>query len=144
MPTLTRRCAKDRHQECWHVFYGDVQVGTITERAGVPIDVDQWGWSCGFFPAINRGLRADGTAATFEKARADFAAAWDAYLPHCTEADFDGYRRQRAWTAWKYMMHDTGSKLPTQMPELRSRCFCGAAIDSDTIDRHVFTVHMAA
>jgi hypothetical protein len=34
MPALTRRREKDRHQECWHIFYADVQVGTITERAG--------------------------------------------------------------------------------------------------------------
>jgi hypothetical protein len=39
---------------------------------------------------------------TFEQARADFEAAWAAYLPRCTPADFEEYRHQRAWTAWKY------------------------------------------
>ena len=68
MPRLTRRREKDRHQE-WHVFFDDVQVGTISERAGVPVEVDQWGWHCGFAPVIDRGLRAGGTSATFEKAR---------------------------------------------------------------------------
>jgi hypothetical protein len=144
MPALTRRREPDRHQECWHVFYGDVHVGSITERAGVPKDVDPWGWSCGFYPAMNRGLRADGIAATFDKARAAFAVAWDAYLSSCTEDDFVEYRRQRTWTTWKYAMQERGCRLPTQMPELRSRCFCGAAIDSDTMDRHIFAVHMAA
>src|SRR5690349_22956967 len=144
MPALTRRRDKDRHQESWQVYYGDVQVGWIGERAGVPKDVAQWGWHCGFSPAIDRGLRAGGTAATLEQARADFAEAWASYLPRCTEADFEGYRRQEAWTAWKYEMHETGCKLPTQMPELRSRCFCGMAIDSVTMDQHVFTNHMAA
>jgi hypothetical protein len=76
MPALTRRREKDRNQECWHVFYGDVQVGWIGERAGVPKVADQWGWRCGFVPAMNRGLRADGTAESFEQARADFAAVW--------------------------------------------------------------------
>jgi len=57
MPALTRRRKKDRHQECWHVFYRDVQVGMISERAGVPVDFDQWGWHCGFSPALDRGLR---------------------------------------------------------------------------------------
>ena len=40
MHALTRHREKDRHQECWQIFYGDVQVGTITERAGVPKDAD--------------------------------------------------------------------------------------------------------
>jgi hypothetical protein len=32
--------SKDTHQECWHIFYSDVHVRIITERAGVPHDVD--------------------------------------------------------------------------------------------------------
>jgi hypothetical protein len=32
---------------------------------------------------------------TFERARADFEAAWREYLPDCTDADFDEHRRQR-------------------------------------------------
>jgi hypothetical protein len=144
MPALTRRRDSDRHQESWRVFYGDIEIGRIGQRAGVPVDVEQWGWQCGFSPAIDRCLRAGGTAATLEQARADFAEAWANYLPRCTEADFEGYRRQRAWTAWKYEMHETGCKLPTEMPELRSRRFCGMAIDSATMDQHVFTNHMAA
>jgi hypothetical protein len=59
------------HQECWRVFYGDVCVGTIGLRAGVPTDVDQWSWSCGYFPLSHRGRRAEGTAMTFAQARAD-------------------------------------------------------------------------
>jgi hypothetical protein len=41
-------------------------------------------------------------------------------------------------------MWDAGNKLPTQTPELRSQCFCGAAIDSATIEGHIYAVHMAA
>jgi hypothetical protein len=47
MPARTRRREKDRQQESWQVFYGDVQVGWIGERAGVPKGVEQWGWSAG-------------------------------------------------------------------------------------------------
>lgn len=144
MPALTRRLEKNRQQTCWQVFYGDVQVGVIGERAGVPTESDQWGWDCGFFPAVDRGLRAGDTAISFEKARDAFAKAWARYLPRCTEEDFDGYRRQRAWTAWKYRMQESGCKLPTQMPELRSRCYCGQDIYSATMDRHIFTAHMPA
>ena len=34
MPQLTRRCDPNTTQETWGVYYGDVQVGTIAERAG--------------------------------------------------------------------------------------------------------------
>ena len=47
MPALTRRPARDR-LDCWRVFYGDVCVGTIGRRVGVPNGVDQWEWSCGY------------------------------------------------------------------------------------------------
>src|SRR5258708_23796023 len=50
MPALTSRRSRDAHAESWQIFYGDVHVGTIGVRAGVPNDVDQWGWSCGFYP----------------------------------------------------------------------------------------------
>jgi hypothetical protein len=40
MPALTRRRYPDR-LDCWHVYYGDVHVGTIARRIGCPADVDQ-------------------------------------------------------------------------------------------------------
>jgi hypothetical protein len=43
MPPLTRRRIPCARNEAWRVFYGDVPVGTIGRRAGVPIHVDQWG-----------------------------------------------------------------------------------------------------
>jgi hypothetical protein len=44
MPALTRRRDLDAQDECWHVYYGDVRVGTIAKRIGIPIDEDPWGW----------------------------------------------------------------------------------------------------
>jgi hypothetical protein len=35
---LTRRRSKDAREECWHVYYGDVHVGTIAIRSGNPAD----------------------------------------------------------------------------------------------------------
>ena len=35
MPVLTRRRSPDAQQETWLVYYGDVHIGTISERAGV-------------------------------------------------------------------------------------------------------------
>jgi hypothetical protein len=36
MPQLTRRRDPNTTQETWGAYYGDVQVGTIAERAGNP------------------------------------------------------------------------------------------------------------
>ena len=52
----------------------------------------------------------------------------DRHLPSCTDADFNEYRRQRAWTQWKYTMQEVGCRLPTQIPDGRSHSFCGAEI----------------
>jgi hypothetical protein len=115
MPALTRR----RHPEspdCWHVHHGDVHVGTIARRSGCPVDVDQWSWSCGFYPGIEPGENQDGPAVDFEHARAEFEAAWLRILPKLTEADFQAWRDDRDWTARKYAMWARGEKLPTQFP----------------------------
>jgi hypothetical protein len=93
MPALTRRRYPER-QNCWHVNYGDVHVGTIAIRAGVPVDVDQWGWDIGFYPPSHHGRQVGGTAKTFEQARVDFEAAWKEYLPRCSDADFEEHRRR--------------------------------------------------
>ncbi|MBR1228199.1 hypothetical protein JQ600_25290 [Bradyrhizobium sp. AUGA SZCCT0176] len=89
--------------DCWHIFYGDVQVGTIAVQSGLPVKAKQWRWDVGFYPASHRG-RSRSTS-SFNEARAGFESAWKAYFPRCTEGDFIEYRRQRAWTAWKYAMH---------------------------------------
>jgi hypothetical protein len=36
MPTLTRRRSPDAPEDSWQVFYGDVRVGTIAKRIGIP------------------------------------------------------------------------------------------------------------
>jgi hypothetical protein len=62
------------------------------------------GWAVGFYAGTEPRQDSDGTAATFDQARADFEAAWDALLPTLTEADFDRWLDQRDWTARKYAM----------------------------------------
>jgi hypothetical protein len=141
MPALTRRREPDASREVWHVFYGDVQVGTIGERAGVPVDVDQCGWCCGFYPGVEPKRHADGTARTFKMARTAFSKAWRELLPTLSEANFQAWRDQRDWTAWKYQMHDCGCRMPTQEADGRSRCFYGVAIDIAGVERHIYTAH---
>ena len=38
MPALTRRRSADAPEECWHVYYGKLRVGTIALRSGNPTD----------------------------------------------------------------------------------------------------------
>jgi hypothetical protein len=101
MPALTRRRSPDTPDECWHVYYGDVRVGTIAIRFGMPPGEDPWGWSCGFYPGSHPRECEDGTAATFGQARIDFEKAWQEFLSNRTEADFQVWRDQREWTAEK-------------------------------------------
>src|ERR1700682_1492078 len=67
MPALTRRRSPDHRHDCWHVYYGDVHVGTIALRTGVPHDEDPWGWSCGFYPGSHPGGCTNGSAAALGK-----------------------------------------------------------------------------
>jgi hypothetical protein len=115
MPELTRRRHPER-SDTWHVYYGDVQVGTIAIQSGLPVTALQWRWDCGFYPASHRGRLRTGYASSFDQARADFEAAWKNYLPQCTDADFVEHRRQRDWTARKYAMWERGEKFPSQEP----------------------------
>jgi hypothetical protein len=142
IPALTRRRDPDASQEAWLIHFGDIHIGTISMRAGVPDSVDQWGWAFGFYPASHRGLRADGMAKSFDEARTAFEAAWHRLLPEVTEADFDEHRRYHAFDVWKRTMWDTGCKLPTQVADGRSRCFCGKEIDIADVERHVYEAHM--
>jgi len=112
MPYLTRRHYPER-PDCWQAFYGDVQVGTIARRAGVPVDVDQWEWGCGFYPGMEPGQSLNGTAAYFGQARNCFELAWQRILATLTEANFQEWRDQRDRTARKYAMWDRGERLPS-------------------------------
>ena len=140
--TLTRRRDPDANQEAWTIYYDDIRVGSIRQRAGVPTDKDQWGWSVGFHPPADRGLRASATAKTFDAARAAFDMAWQWLLPKFTEADFTAYRRRRAFDQWKHAMWDRGCKLPTQVADGRSTCFYGVVIGIADVERHIVAEHM--
>jgi hypothetical protein len=104
MPALTRRRSADHRHKCWHIYYGDVHVGTIAERIGNPHDTDPWEWSCGFYPGSHPREHKSDTAATFEDARADFERAWQVFFSNRTEADFQKWRDQRDWTERKYAL----------------------------------------
>jgi hypothetical protein len=124
-----------RTADCWHIYYGDVRVGTIARRVGT-FDTDPWEWDCGFHP----GEHQDGTAASFAEARADFEEAWQVFLAKRTEANFQAWRDEQDWTARKYAMWDAGEKLPTQKPSSLMRCPCGEVFDSHRLDQTVIHV----
>jgi hypothetical protein len=129
MPVLTRRRSKDhRHHETWHIYFGDVHVGTISERAGVPVGADQWGWSCGFHPGCEPGERRSGVAPDFLKARLGFKAAWREFSAEKIEADYQEWRDQRDFTSRKYASWARGEMPPP--PTSIMRCACGVTFDS--------------
>jgi hypothetical protein len=76
MPALTRRRDTDRREECWLIYCGDVRVGFIAIRSGIPNNQAPWGWRCGFYPGSEPGEYTSGTATAFGQARADFEKAW--------------------------------------------------------------------
>jgi hypothetical protein len=79
MSALARRCYPER-QDCWHVYYGDVHVGTIANRTGIRHDEYPWGWTCGFYPGSEPGECTSGSAPTFDEARVGFEADWPSVL----------------------------------------------------------------
>jgi hypothetical protein len=139
---LTRRRDPNSREEAWLIFYCGVHVGTIGMRSGNPTGGDHWSWHCGFYPGSKPGEATRSTAADFDEARAAFEGAWATFLAKRTEADFLEYRRHRASDAWKRTMWDAGCKLPTQVADGRSRCFCGAEIGIADMDQHICAAHM--
>jgi hypothetical protein len=130
MPSLTRRRADNPHRETWHVYYGDVRVGSIGERAGVPVGVDQWQWSCGFYPGLHPGQHRYGIGATFDEARAGFEADWKRLLPQIPEGAFDEYLRDREARAEMNAIRARGEKLPSEVFSSMMHCVCGVQFDS--------------
>ena len=145
MPQLTRRRNLEAPDECWHVFYGDVRVGTIAIRTGIPHHEDPWGWACGFYPGSHPAECTSGAAATFDQARVEFEDAWRIFLSNRTEADFDTWRAERDWTARKYAMWQAGERLPSQKPSSLMTCPCGEVFDSHRLEYTLIHVpHISA
>ena len=144
MPNFIRRRYPQR-QDCWHVYNGDVHVGTIARRAGVQVDAAPWGWHLGFYPGTGSGEGTAGTANTFDDARADFEAAWRRILPTLTEANLQEWRDQRDWTERKYAMWARGERMPSQKPNSMMRCPCGEMFDSHRLEHTLIHVpHITA
>jgi hypothetical protein len=105
MPTLTRKRVNDR-PVTWHILYAGVRVGMIVERSGVANTAEPWEWHLGFYPGGPHGGHKYARTESFEAARFAFEAAWRLYLPKCSEAGFQAWRDQEAWTAEKYRRFD--------------------------------------
>ena len=140
-PPLIRRPHDNPHQHGWDVYYGDVRIGHIGTRAGVPTHVDQWAWSLSFYPGTDIGQGAAGTGASLEDCRSAFERAWLLLKPRVAEPDYERWREQRDWTAWLHRMHDAKLLLPTQTQDGRSRCFCGEEITILSAMEHARTAH---
>jgi hypothetical protein len=64
------------------------------------------------YPGSHQGEHQNGTAPTFDAARAGFEEAWAVFLSNRTKADFQAWRDARDWTARKYALWDAGKRLP--------------------------------
>lgn len=127
---LTRRRANPGGLESWMIYYGDVRIGVIGLRAGVPDHVDPWGWTCGFYPGLHPGQHRTGSAPTFEAAREAFEAAWRQLLPGVSEGAFAEWRADRDWRAEMAAKRARGERLPSEIPTSLMRCVCGTTFDS--------------
>jgi hypothetical protein len=112
MPELSRRRSQDHRQVCWEIYYGDIHVGTIVERVGNPHDTEPWEWRCGFYHGSRPGECTSGTSESFDQARADFELDGRCFCLKLTEADFQAWRDQEAWTAEKYRRFDRHERMP--------------------------------
>jgi hypothetical protein len=144
MPELTRRRYRAR-QDCWHVYYGDVHVGTIARRVGIPPSGRAWGRICGFYSGSEPGEFSGGTASTFDQARADFEVAWQRFSAKRTEAHYQAWCDQRDRTMRKYAMWKAGELLPSQKADSMMRCPCGERFDSHRLEHNLIHVpHITA
>lgn len=141
MPELTRRRLNERF-ESWGIFYDDVQVGGLTHQNGLGSSM-HWQWSCGFYPGCDlRTQMSAGGEDLFDDAKAAFQKAWELLQPQITPAMLDEWRKDRAYTKWKYAMRDAGCQMPTQSSTGISGCFCGAEITIASVRDHVYSAHM--
>ena len=121
MPELTRR--PDPHRsDSWHVYYGDIHVGTIARAVALRNAITQWKWSCGFYPGP--GDQLGGTADTFAEARVALKAAWQDYLPRCTKADFQAWREQIGASTVPNRCPTTGGRRMDEASEIRVYFSC--------------------
>jgi len=70
----------------------DVHVGTVGERSGVPVGVDQWQRPCGFYPGCEPGEFSDGSRPDFFTACREFEIAWRVLSAKKTESDYREWR----------------------------------------------------
>ena len=97
-----------------------------------------------FLSGIETGQQ-NGTAATFDEARADFEGAWRVFLSKRTEADFQAWRDQRDWTARKYAEGRGREVAFAKKPSSMMRCPCGEMFDSHRLENTLIHVpHITA
>jgi len=131
----------DAKQECPQIFYGDVRLGTIAKRIGIPNDQPRWGWSCGFYPGSDPGDCTNGSAATFLRAISRLPGA---SVCQSDRGDFQE-RDQQESTERKYTMRTQGERMPSQKPTSLIRCTCAQVFDTHRLEETVIHVpHITA
>lgn len=138
---LTRRRLNTEHLEAYGIYDGDIRVGGLMRLSGTA-GAMLWQWACGFYPGCDlKTQMSSGNKDTYDEAKAEFEKAWEKLRPQITPAMRDEWPQQQAFTAWKYAMHDSGCRMPTQSPDGRSKCFCGEEITTEGVPDHIRTCH---
>jgi len=141
MSALTRRRSDNPHHETWHVYYGDVHVGTIGERAGVPVDVNQWSWSCGFYPGLHPGQHRHGAHRRSPKR---VLALRPTGRPCCRRCRKVPLTRTATRPSHRMEVSHVGLRLSDAdaNPRRSLDCFCGTEITDASVNAHIHERHM--
>jgi hypothetical protein len=139
MPALTRRRSADR-RDCWHIYYGDVDAGTIAKRVGSPHVTNQWEWRCGFYPGSSPGEIRRHSRDVRRCPRQFWRRLEDLFCePH--RCQFRGLARTTRFDHVEICDVGFSRKLPTQVTSGRSKCFCGADLTIGSVPDHVRSAH---
>ena len=98
-----------------------MRVGTIAIRTGTPPGEDPWGRACGFYPGSHPRECTDGSAATFDQARADFEEAWVCFCRTGPMPTFRSGAMNAIGPSANMRWWQAGTLLPTQKPSSMMR-----------------------
>jgi hypothetical protein len=93
-------------QECWRIYHGDVHAGMIAQCVGNPGAAPNGNGATASIRAADRASAAAGLPRRLK------GRAWTVFLAKRTEADFEAWREEQAWTAENYRRFDRGERMP--------------------------------
>src|SRR6266550_6681351 len=145
MPALTRRRSPDAPDECWHVYYGDVRVGTIALRTGMPPGEDPGAGPAASMPAPIRenaptAPRPRSTGPALISRRRGGCSCRTGGRPIFRRGATSGIGRRVSMRCG-----NEAKRMPTQRPGSLMRCPCGEIFNSHLLEHTLIHVpHVTA